>query len=135
MSDPGAVSVGPEEMLARFIMVERDIRDDRTVRHNAFMPPPDGLSVTRHVNLSENDLWRIGRDAAGVGGRTLYGRADVAVFVFLRHSLRVIAEPVPNNPNHANVIDWPTDKSSRRMIATLIAASAGKVRDVPPESN
>jgi hypothetical protein len=45
--------------------------------------------------------------------------------------LQVVAAPVPENPNHANVIDWPAEKSAQKIIAQQIAEAAGKAQTPP----
>jgi len=118
-----------DEWLARFIHYQRYIRQDRTARADAFIPHPyPDLSVTRHLNLSESELWRIGHDIAGQINKTLHGRVDAQVFVFQRQGLRVVADPIfPENPNHANVTGWPAEKPAQKIIAQQIAAAASKV--------
>lgn len=118
-----------DEWLARFIHYQKYIRQDRTVRADAFIPHPyPDLSVTRHLQLSDAELWRIGRDVARQINRTPYGRVDVEVFVFQRQQLQIVADPVfPENPNHANVRGWPAEKPAQKIIAQQIAAAASKV--------
>jgi hypothetical protein len=54
------------ELLARFIFFSGWFRKDQTVRPDGFMPyPHSDLSVTRHWELSESQLWQIGHKAAG----------------------------------------------------------------------
>ena len=130
MSDGDKVPpITSDEWLARFIHYQRYIRQDRTVRPDAFIPHPyPDLSVTRHLHLSEAELWRIGRDVARQINKTLHGRVDAQVFVFQRQQLQLVADPVlPENPNHANVIGWPPEKPAQKIIAQQIAAAASKV--------
>lgn len=130
MSDGGSVPlITSGEWLARFIHYQRYIRQDQTVRPDAFIPYPyPDLSVTRHHNLSESELWEIANTVARQTGKTLHGRADVQVFVFQQEQLQVVADPVlPENPNHANVTGWPEEKPAQKIIAQRIAASASKV--------
>lgn len=136
MSDGDKVPpITSDEWLARFIHYQRYIRQDRTVRADAFIPHPyPDLSVTRHLQLSDAELWRIGDDIARQINRSLYGRADAQVFVFQRQGLQVAPEPVfPQNPNHANVSGWPAEKSAQKIIAQQVAAAASKV--LPPHKS
>ncbi len=120
--------IDSDEWLARFIHYQRYIRQDRTVRADAYIPYPyPDLSVTRHLQLSEAELWRIGRDVARQINKTLHGRVDAQVFVFEQQHLQVVADPVQDNPNHANVIDWPVEKPAQKIIAQQIAAAASQV--------
>jgi hypothetical protein len=134
MSNGGTLpTIDPDEWLARFIYYQRYIRQDRTIRPEAFLPHPyPDLSVTRHVQLSEVQLWEIGHGVARRIGRTLRGRADVQVSVFQRYELRVVEAALPENPNHANVTGWPAEKPAQKIIAQQIAAAAGKAREIPP---
>ncbi len=130
MSDGDNVpSITPEEWLARFVHYQRYIRQDQTVRADAFIPHPyPDLSVTRHLRLSEAELWRIAHGVARQINKTLYGRVDTQVFVFQRQRLQVVAAPIlPENPNHANVSGWPAEKPAQKIIAQQIAAAASKV--------
>lgn len=136
MSDGGTVPpIDSDEWLARFIYYQRYIRPNRTVRPEAFIPHPyPDLSVIRHLQLSEAELWQIGRDVARPTGKTLYGRADVQAIVFLLQELRVGADPLPKIPNHANVFGWPAEKPAQKIIAQEIAAAAGSVLEPPRNS-
>jgi hypothetical protein len=118
------------EKLARFITFSRWVRSDRTVRPDAFIPHPyPDLSVTRHRDLSESQLWKIGEDVVRFRKPppSLYGRADVTVGVVHAAMLRVEAQPVPENVNHAGIIGWPSDKPGQKIRAQELAAAAGQL--------
>jgi hypothetical protein len=123
-------SVAPDELLARYITSSRWFRkQNQTVKQDAFIPPPPiplELSVTRHVNFTEDDIWNVGRRIAIRTSRTLYGRADVKTAHVTAQGLSVESKPDPDldNPNHANIIDWPPDKDARKMCALEIANAA-----------
>ena len=128
-----------DEELARFIFSSRHLRtSDNTIKPDAFLPHPQTeLSVTRHRDASESELWSAGRAVAGIRKRTLHGRGDVVAAVFLERGLGLHADPVmgdailPDNPNHANVTGWPKDDRGRqRLLALQIAAQANLVH--PP---
>lgn len=113
--------IAPDEKLARFILSKSCIRNDNTVKQDAFLPfPHRGLSVTRHKNLSEQELWRIGQDIADMRPATLYGRADLNA-AKVRSPLEIKLEPLEGNPNHANIVGWPEDKPAQKMIAMELA--------------
>lgn len=117
------------ESLARFVLVSKWIRNDQTVRQDAFIPYPyPDLSVTRHVELSESELWQLGQSVADKRALPLYGRADIQALVVKSQSLRI--EPTPEPKNHANITGWPSDKPGQKIIAQEIAAAA---RFVPKE--
>lgn len=44
--------------------------------------------------------------------------------MYAKHGLRVLPKPLPNNPNHADVADWPADKAVLKEIALMIAREA-----------
>lgn len=128
--------VASDERLARFILHRSHLRQDWTVKPDAFIPHPwPSLSVTRHLHLSETELWNIARNVARQTSKILYGRADVQASDFERQTLRVVPAPVSENPNHANVSGWPLEKSAQKAIAQEIAQAAGKAREAPPYSD
>jgi hypothetical protein len=125
--DPAHVPpVAEDEQLARFILFSRWFRSsDHTVRPEAFMPHPHvDLSVTRHIQATEGELWAEGARIAGLRALTLYGRADVRASVMTAQRLTVVAAPLPENPNHANATGYPAGKPEQKMKALLIASQA-----------
>ncbi len=112
------------ETLARFVVHKREIRSsDQSVRLEVFVPHPrQVLSVTRHIGLTDNELWSLGGDVAAKRELALYGRADIATSdVRLR---RLEVEPTVFPPNHANVTGWPPDKPAQKRIAQELAIRA-----------
>jgi len=96
----------PDELLARYITSSRWYRRaDQTVKQDAFIPPenPLELSTTRHLNLSENEIWDIGNEiVSGQQNRKLHGRADVEVSHVTSQSLNVVADPTTDNPSNSH---------------------------------
>ena len=122
---PVALIVSDSEVLARFILYKRYIRNDGTLKPDAYIPHPyPDLSVTRHIGLVEGTIWAIGEEIATQQSKSLYGRGDVSASTFRSLRLRVEAAPVPRNPNHANVTGWPHDKPAQKMRAQEISAAA-----------
>lgn len=121
-----ALVVADEEGLARFVLFSKWVRNsDQTVKPDAFIPHPyPDLSVTRHLNLSEEVLWKAGQDVATTRQATLYGRADIGAIAVRRQSLKIEPDPVNGNPNHANIINWPSDKPAQKIIAIELAANS-----------
>jgi hypothetical protein len=114
--------VADDEVLARFIVASSWVRaTDNSVKQDAFIPPPNlELSVSRHVNITDEELWQLGCDVAANRQRQLYGRAD-----FLAAQARGLAlqlEPLEPPKNHACVMGWPPDKPSQKIIAQKLAA-------------
>ena len=127
MIDPRDVpDVAPNELLARYVLYSKHFRaSDRTVRQDAFVPHPYvDLSVTRHLLATESELSEVGRNIASVQAKKFYGRADILAKTCLGLALDVKPDPVNGNPNHANVLQWPTDKPAQKMIAMQLAATA-----------
>lgn len=128
MIDPANVpEVSISESLARYLFSRSHFRSsNNTVKADAFMPPPDReMSVTRHLCATETELWDVGK-AVGLasGGRTLRGRADIGVSQCVQHKLQVVRAETQENPNHAHIIDWPTDEDSQLSIAQELASLA-----------
>ena len=124
--------VADEEQLARFVLFSRWVRtSDQTVRPDAFVPYPwPDLSVTRHLELSEAELWQIGQGVADQRpDATLYGRADLQALTVRWQSL-VIA-PTREPRNHANITSWPAEKSKQKLVAQLLASAARFVPKSP----
>jgi hypothetical protein len=120
--------VTPDELLARYITSSRWFRQqDQTVKQDAFIPPenPLELSVTRHsTTLIEDDIWIIGRSVASGVSRNLHGIADIKTNCVINQRLNVVPQPVPDNPNHANIVGWPLEKNERKMKALELAKAA-----------
>jgi hypothetical protein len=132
--------VGSEETLARFILSSRHIRhSDNTIRPDAFVPHPyNDLSVTRHREATEEELWAVGRAVASLREKQqLQGRGDVAAMAFVKQGLELHADPVRDeagrldNPNHAVVTGWPNEKDRQKLFALEIAAEAKLVHPPP----
>ena len=113
--------VAEAEWLARYIVRKQHVRRDGTVKPDPFIPfKYVELSVTRHLELSEQRIWDIGDRVASQTNTQLQGRADAQASAYIRQRLRVVAAPVEHNPNHANVVDWPSDKQAQKEIALEI---------------
>ena len=123
--DIGERPVADEEWLARYILRREHVRSDSTLKPDPFMPYKwVELSVTRHLGLTEQEIWHAGQTVAGETETTLHGRADVQAQSCIKHRLRVLPRPLTNNLNHADVVDWPADKAAQKEIALLIAREA-----------
>jgi hypothetical protein len=118
------VPVGSDEILARFVLFSEHIRkSNNTVRHECFMPHPhQELSVTRHKNINEEELWNLGKDVSETRQKTLYGRADIKAEDIIKQELSIIPSEPPKN--HANIKSFPSNKAEQKQIAMQIAAKA-----------
>jgi hypothetical protein len=134
MMDPEKIPpVDNEEWLARFATQSSLFRPgDKTVKQDLFMPNANGkVSVMRHREVSEEEIWAVGRTvASAIGGRTLYGRSDVRAADCRNLALSVRETPNADNPNHADIMDWPDNKADQKAIAQKLAAAASKL--IPP---
>lgn len=117
--------VNPEEYLARFILHKSHFSViNQRVKYSAFLPAPNGeTSVFRISNLSNSEIWEIGdREVAQNRSLSLLGRADISVFHVLNKNLKLIPDNCP--PRHANIVNWPTEKSEQKLIAIELAESS-----------
>ena len=123
MSDPAPSVIGDSETLARFVFFNRWVRDDKTMRPDAFIPHPyPDLSVTRHIGLTEAEIWQLGEVARGIRTLPLIGRADMTTEQVRNQSLQINPDEPPRN--HAIIVGWPADKPSQKIKAQAIAADA-----------
>ena len=122
-----AVAVADAERLARFILTERHIRkNDGSVRAEAFAPfKYVEMSVTRHRDFSEEELWAMGRQVAEARTLPLVGRADFLAADAREQNLDVTPDEPPRN--HANVIGWPPEKPAQMIRALEIATRANYI--------
>lgn len=112
------------EILSRYVLQSKHFRNDKTPKPELFMPHPhQDLSVTRHRDATEAELWQVGHNVAQQIGKTFYGRFDVKTEDCQIEPLKVEAKPIKNNPNHADIIGWPSSKPDQKELALKIAAS------------
>jgi hypothetical protein len=127
MIDPAQVPpVSSDELLSRFITQSKQFRpSDGTVKPDAFIPYPHlELSVTRHLQATDVEIWAIGAAVAAAQFKTLCGSAEFLVSNCLAQNLRVEAMPVKDNPNHADIAGWPAAKQDQKAVALHLAAAA-----------
>ena len=135
--DPPISRVADEEWLARFIRFSGWLRrSDNTIKQDAFIPPRDlELSVLRHLDLTEEEVWQSGQEIVGAPPKaTLYGRADLQASVVRDQALEVRSDVPPKN--HALITGWPDDKPKQKIIAMELATQSRYVpnpRLVQPE--
>jgi len=91
----------------------------------------EGVSVTRHLDLTENKIWGIAQGIADQTKRTLKGRGDILASGPRAQRLDVVADYTnPDNPNHATIVGWPANKEAKIGKAISIAKLAKLV--LPP---
>jgi len=113
-----AVPVSPEEMLSHYLF-RKELRPDGTVRAEAVVPyPHEALSVTRHRELAEEEIWECGQVVANKQGRTLFGRADFSAAA-LPEGLNAQTSDPPRN--HADILGWPSERSAQLAQAQRLS--------------
>ena len=141
------MNVSPDEKVTRFIFSRGDFSTQNgTVKFKAFMPPRNreirtlyssDLSVYRisalsdGKKLSEDQVWKIGREYVQTTGRILKARADLSVDDVYQHTLKVVPAPSPHK-RHANITPFPADRTACQRIATKLALASALVI-IPPE--
>jgi hypothetical protein len=131
------VPVEDDERLARIIMLKKQVWEKEGrffAEPEAFLPySRRELSVIRHRDLTEDELWNIGRDVAAMReagdkfGRKfpLIGRGDFLARDARTQNLDVKpVEGVGLPRNHADVVGWPSDKAAQLLHAEELAARA-----------
>ena len=121
------VPVDDSEQLARFLFSAREVRADKTVRPEAFLPFKwVELSVTRHRDLVESTLWQLGQDVAEQRKKSLIGRADLNAGFCRVSKLDVVPSEGPNlgGLNHANIVGWPSEKSAQMAFAQTLSEAS-----------
>ena len=135
MIDPLHVPpVDDDELLARFIVNSNEVRADRTVRPQLFLPYSRvELSVNRHRDASSDETWAVGFQVAEQRGKQLLGRADVLATACRIPPLEVVPKPhLPHNPNHADITGFPTSKADQMSLALQLAAAIEGPWTSPP---
>lgn len=110
MIDPDNVPpVSDDEGLARFVTQSKQFRSDGTVKPDLFIPYRHvELSVTRHLEATQEEIWSVGFDIANAFERTLHGRADI-----LASSCKVDTCASSKSLCHA-ILTMPTSRVGRR---------------------
>jgi hypothetical protein len=125
------MNVSPDEKLTRFIFSKSHFSvQKREVKFRAFIPKGTDISVYRISDLSEPEVWEIGRKYVQRDKRSIKARADLLAEVVYENHLTVILDPIPHEL-HANITPFPTDKSARDRIARKLAL-ASQLVIMPP---
>ena len=142
------VPVEDDERLGRIIMVKKHVWE----KEGRFFPEPEAflpysrvkLSVIRHRDLTEDELWKVGRDVATMReagdkfGRKfpLVGRGDFLARDTRTQNLDVKPVEGAGLPrNHADVVGWPSEKAAQLLLAEELAARAVFVAAPTPKSS
>lgn len=128
--------VDNDEMLARYVFPSKAVRNDGTVKPDVFIPYKHReLSVTRHREATDAEIWKLGQQVAVQTGKTLRGRMDIKAKDCYVETLTVVAKPRTDNPNHADIEGWPPDKESQKELANRLAAECVYVEKPQNTSN
>lgn len=132
IDDDNIPPVANDECLARFIVNSNEFRPDNTVKPKLFMPYKFvALSVNRHRDCTDEEIWNVGHEVAETRQKKLYGRADIKTALARIAPLDVVASPLPANPNHAEIRGFPSAKEDQQALAVKLAAAASKRICVP----
>jgi hypothetical protein len=112
------------EILARFLLSKTQYYRQRArAKPSAFLPHNGATSVFKVSSLSEDDIWRIGRDiVVKARDRRVHGRADLESTAVGANGLTIDNDDDP--PGHANIVGWPSDKAKQKAIAGALAEAA-----------
>ena len=117
------MNVSPDEKLTRFIFSKDDYASTKgKVRHSVFIPKGTDISVYRISDLSEPEVWEIGRKYVQRERRLIKARADLLAEVVYENDLKVIPDTPPQR--HANITPLPSDKRARVRIAKILALAS-----------
>lgn len=117
-----------EERLSRFIFCKDHFSTLKNeVKYGAFIPPKNlELSIYRSNFLSENEIWKIGKNNVTelrADNKKIISRADITTSLVRIKGLDAISKPTPH-PLHADIIGWSSDKSLQKLKAQELALLA-----------
>lgn len=118
--------VNQEENISRFYFDKKHVRQDNTIKHNVFMPPPihGRMSVYRTSDLTNQEIWEIGKTyIEPERGKPIVGRADLKAIEIYNCELKINPTELPH-PRHANIEGWELNTEKDRLKALKLAASA-----------
>lgn len=126
IGNSGSGVVDSDERISRYIFQKKGgySIQNMIVKYNVYMPANDGnSSVYRSRNLSAKEIWDIGVEFVEKKRRDskkILARADVQASVIYKQNIDIIPD---TNPHilHANLTDWPPEKSERILISLQLA--------------
>lgn len=115
----------PSEIVSRFLLKDQIRRSDATVRHGAFLPSESHLkiSVFRLSSLSDQEIWALAAEKVEPTRGPVIGRGNLSVTQIVENKLKVTPDAIPNS-KHADIVEWPEERSLRATIAMALAALA-----------
>ncbi|MFH1857212.1 MAG: hypothetical protein ABH836_08355 [Candidatus Omnitrophota bacterium] len=115
------------EMLTRFVFTPQHIdKRDGSIKWQAFKPASDGTSVTRQDYVSPEKILQLGVEIAKARKHStkLHSKAEILAQNARKLKIDVTAAPTARDPNHANIVKWPSDKNEVMMLCKeLLIAS------------
>ena len=121
-----ADKVNSSERITRYLFSKNSFRENNSLRHNEFMPPPANYrwSVYRTSTLHETEIWQIGKEVVSPARKLpLIGRGDLSAEKVLALCLSISPATTPH-PLHANVEGWKADTVKDRLLALKLAEAA-----------
>ncbi len=95
------------------------------VKYGGFLPAPNGqTSVFRTSDLTSEQVWDIGQQFVAIPRNlTLKGKADIIASQVFEENLLIEPDTNPHEL-HANIINWPEQRSEKILVAKKIAVKA-----------
>ena len=123
--------IGKDELVARYIFNEWQLKEKGVVATDAFKPPPNAstLSVYRTSRCGEWRIWRLGTCFVGRMRKKPSAplvRAEVSVADVLECGLGVVSEARPHR-RHADISGYTIDKKTQKSFAVKLANKAKMV--------
>lgn len=132
LDDRNVPPVDWDEVVARYLVNRRNIRADKTIKPDEFVPYKYvDLSVNRHRECTDEEIWIFGEQVARQRGKLLLGRTDLLVADCQIEPLKVVEKPIDQNPNHADVTGYPSAKAEQKALALKMAANASVLVSKP----
>ena len=117
------MNVSPDEKLTRFIFSKSHFSvQKREVKFRAFIPKGTDISVYRISDLSEPEVWEIGRKYVQRDKRSIKARADLLAEVAYENDLKIIPDTTSPDNRHANIT--PLHPRERDRIARILALAS-----------
>jgi hypothetical protein len=109
------------EPLARFLVQSGDFsREKNCLRPRAFNPKDKRTSVFRILNLSDDEIWQVGKEhVASPRKKPLYGRGDLTIDDVKASQLLLDPNDTPHR--HADIVGWPDDPAAQLSLTQELA--------------
>lgn len=102
-----------KEILARYIFTPMHLRNNGTIRWQAFKPRNGETSVTRQDYATSKRVMQLGHKMTRDRLFRLYGKVDIVTKDIRSLGLDAKAAPSPRDHNHANIVGWSTEKDEQ----------------------